>query len=110
MHRGLHQVPALPLVTHISILIVQYIKTLSLNAPAHKHRTSVPVLLGPPGKSGRSRTVGSDPAETESTGRMHPGQDLQQTVQVWYVGFVCSCLYKHISDVGSSPYPCSCPP
>lgn len=98
------------IVKHISILIVQSIKTLSLNAPARKYRTSVPVLLGPPGKSGRSHTVGSDPAETESTGRMHPGPDLQQRVQVLCVGFVCSCLYKRISDVGFSPYPCGCPP
>lgn len=65
-------------------------KTLSLSVPAHKRRPSVPVLLGSPGKSGRSRTVGSDPAGTESTGGVLPGQDLQQRVQVGCVGFVCS--------------------
>lgn len=67
-----------------SILTAQSIKTLSLNPPAHKHRTSVPVLLGPPGKRGRSHIVGSDPAETGSTGRMHPDQDLQQRVQIGF--------------------------
>lgn len=40
------------------------------------------VLQGLPGKSGRTRTVGPDPAETGSTGRRQPGRELQQRGQV----------------------------
>lgn len=91
MHRGLRQLPPLPLVPNASS-IAQSVKT--LNVPAHKHRASVPVLPDPPGKRGRSHTVGSDPAETESTGRRPPGLDLQHRVQVGRVGFGCRRVFK----------------
>lgn len=50
------------------------------------------VLQGLPGKSGRSRTVGPDPAETGGTGRRQPGQELQQRGQVQRV-----LVSEHIS-------------
>lgn len=70
-------------------------ETLWLNVPVRKRRTSVPVPRCLPGKSGRSHTVGPDPAETESTGRMHPGLDLWRRSR----GEV-SRPYKRIKEAG----------
>ena len=46
------------------------------DVPVHMHRASVSVLQDLPGRSGRSRTVGFDPVDTENTERIHPEQDL----------------------------------